>query len=156
MKGWTQESLDKLGLKQVGSVLKRKKRIPKRKTLPQLIKQLDDVFSIYVRKSNEDENGIIRCFTCGRAMTFKIAQNGHYIGRQYKAVRFSEINCQPQCAACNLFNEGEKVKFRENLVKKYGEQEVIKLEQQKNNRFRMERGVIELLISEYQKKISEL
>jgi hypothetical protein len=156
MKGWTQAHIDRLNLKSSSSPVLKEKRSKKPKTIPQLVKDLDDIFSIWVRKANEDENGVIKCFTCGRLMTFKTAQNGHYIGRQYKAVRWSEINCQPQDYVCNILNEGEKVKFAAALDKKYGEGTAEKMNQQKNNRFKLERPILEILIQEYKTKVANL
>lgn len=37
------------------------------------------------------------CYTCGKTMDFKKAQNGHFVPRQYLSVRYDEVNCHAQC-----------------------------------------------------------
>ena len=80
---------------------KPKKR--KEKTQAQLKKELDRVFSIYIRTIQSDENGENTCYTCGKAGTIKTMQCGHFVSRQYLATRWNVDNCRIQCAGCNLF-----------------------------------------------------
>lgn len=88
----------------------------KRKTLSALKKELDRVFSLYIRKKYPAE-----CYTCGKKGTL---QCGHFVSRVYLATRFDENNCRPQCVGCNIFGGGKPLDFEERLKKDLGDQVV--------------------------------
>lgn len=48
-------------------------------------------------------------------------QNGHYITRSIKYLRWELDNCRPQCFVCNMRNQGMSHLFRERLVEQLGE-----------------------------------
>ncbi len=85
-----------------------------------LIKKLDSVFSQYIRLKGS-VNEIAECFTCGKKDHWKKLQNGHFQSRRFYSTRWDEINCQIQCAGCNVFKYGEQYKFSVNLDAKYGQ-----------------------------------
>lgn len=94
--------------------------MPKKKlTRSKLIKKLDSIFSIYIRRKNA-VNNIATCFTCGKKDNYKKLQNGHFQSRKHYSTRWDEINCQVQCAGCNVFKYGEQYVFGNRLDKKYG------------------------------------
>lgn len=93
----------------------------KKKTRSQLVKELDKVFSEYIRKRDADHNGNVSCFTCGKVAHWKEMQCGHFQSRKHYATRWDEQNCQVQDSGCNIFRSGEQFKFGVNLDKKYGE-----------------------------------
>ena len=105
---------------------KKYKRHPmtrKPKSLKTLVKDLDAIFSKYIRLSNANDTGYCTCCTCGKMYKWDDSSRincGHYIGRQHKAHRWNERNCKPQCARCNNWGQGEQVKFFKYLVAKYG------------------------------------
>lgn len=92
-----------------------KRSAPKPKSAAKLRKELDAVFSRYVRLKFADANGNARCYTCGAYKHWKELQNGHFIRRQYLATRFDERNCRPQCVGCNMFGDGKTVEFSARL-----------------------------------------
>lgn len=97
----------------------------KPKTLKsKLMKELDDIFSKYIRLKYSDDNGYCRCISCGKVFFWKNIQNGHYMSRRYMSTRWSEDNCRPQCVACNMFNQGNIQMYRRGLIKQIGEQRV--------------------------------
>lgn len=132
------------------------RKIPKAKTVKQLIKALDAQFSTWIRMSNADENGIVKCCTCGKMMEWKKSQCGHFLSRRYMSVRFDEKNCAPQCVGCNIFNQGSQAAFRRFLVQKYGEPEVNKIELKKFNKSKLDAFSLGLLIQEYSNKVTQL
>lgn len=93
-----------------------------------LIKKLDKVFSLYIRLRDSDTNGYCRCISCGKIHYWKEIQNGHYMSRRYLSTRFDEMNCNAQCVACNIFNQGNIQMYRQNLINKIGEKNVDYLE----------------------------
>jgi len=85
-----------------------------------LVKQLDSVFSQYIRL-RYSTNEISTCFTCGKKDHWKKLQNGHFQSRRHYITRWDELNCQVQCAGCNVFKFGEQFLFGQYLDQKYGE-----------------------------------
>jgi len=90
-------------------------------TRSKLIKELDAVFSKYIRQRSIDFNGNAKCFTCGKIDDWRNLQCGHFQSRKHYATRWNEENCQVQCAGCNVFRYGEQYKFGVNLDLVYGE-----------------------------------
>jgi len=92
----------------------------KKLTRSKIVKKLDTVFSQYIRLKNSVDE-ISTCFTCGKQDHWKKLQNGQFQSRKHYTTRWDEINCQVQCAGCNVFKYGEQYKFAVNLDAKYGE-----------------------------------
>ena len=128
----------------------------KKKTRSQLVKELDKVFSEYIRKRNADHNGNVSCFTCDKVAHWKDMQCGHFQSRKHYATRWDEQNCQVQCAGCNIFRSGEQFKFGVNLDKKYGQGTAETLERMA--RFTIKFSNVELAekIEYYKQLIKEL
>lgn len=81
-----------------------------------LIKKLDQVFSLYIRLRYAT-NEIAECYTCGKVDHYKKLQCGHFMSRKYYATRWDEDNCQVQCYSCNVMRYGEQYKFGLRLAK---------------------------------------
>ena len=90
----------------------------KKASRSKVIKQLDSVFSKYIRQ-RDAVNEIATCFTCGKRDHWKRLQNGHFQSRKHYSTRWDETNCQVQCAGCNVFKYGEQFLFGQNLDVKY-------------------------------------
>lgn len=86
----------------------------KKKSYARLKKELDDVFSKYIRAR---DNYV--CFTCGKQLTPQTSQAGHYISRTYLSTRWHEKNVNCQCYGCNIARKGNMSEYAYNLVKKY-------------------------------------
>lgn len=98
------------------------------KTTAQLKKDLDKVFSQFIRQREADKQGMTSCYTCGLRRHWKELQNGHFVPRQYLATRYDEVNCQPQCYACNMLYNGQPSAFAIRLNKDFGSGTVRRLE----------------------------
>lgn len=122
--------------------------INKRDSIPYLKKELDRVFSIWIR-NRDSKDGFNVCFTCGARKRIAELQAGHYHSRTYVALRWDDINVQNQCVACNIFKEGNKPMFAVNLQKKYGSDILEKLHIQRRNIFRPNASALKLLIQKY-------
>lgn len=85
------------------------------KTKTKVKKELDRVFSIYIRQKYADSFGIVQCYTCQKTGSVKELQNGHFVPRQYLSVRWDERNCRPQCYACNMLYNGQPSAFAARL-----------------------------------------
>lgn len=86
-----------------------------------LVKKLDAVFSIYIRRRYA-VNDIAKCVTCGKEDNWKSLQCGHFMSRKHLSTRWNEDNCQVQCAGCNVFRYGEQYLFSQYLGNNLSEQ----------------------------------
>lgn len=119
------------------------------------VKVLDTWFSKYIRLLNST-NFYCTCCTCGKIDMWSNMDCGHFIGRQKKALRWDERNCNPQCKYCNRYNEGRKYEYGEFLKKKYDEQMPDLLTFLGNKPKQFAPHEIEALISHYKGIVSKL
>lgn len=97
-----------------------------------IVKKLDKVFSEYVRKKHANKQGYVKCYTCEKKAYWQGEgmQNGHFISRSSRALRWDEDNCRPQCYACNCMKYGQQYIFAQNLNKEFGYDKADELLQQ--------------------------
>jgi hypothetical protein len=87
-----------------------------------IVKNLDIIFSQYIRLKNADYLGNVSCFTCGKVSHYKSGmQCGHFQSRKHYATRWLEMNVAVQCVGCNMFKSGEQFLFGKYLDEKYGD-----------------------------------
>lgn len=113
-----------------------KKRSPRdlnKKTVAQLKRKLWEVFSLYIRKRDTDQDGYGNCISCQKSIQLgtQDCQAGHYIpkgrgGSHYFGLprspgdELAERNVNLQCAACNLIEGGNFINYEIGLREKYG------------------------------------
>lgn len=88
--------------------------MPKKPSRKTLVKKLDTIFSIYIRRRYA-KNDISECVTCGKRDHWKKMQAGHFMSRKHYATRWDEENVQVQCSSCNVFRSGEQYLFSKYL-----------------------------------------
>lgn len=113
-----------------------------------LVDKLDKVFSIYIRRRYA-VNDVAECFTCGKKDHWKKLQNGHFQSRKHYSTRWDEINCQVQCAGCNVFKYGEQYVFGNRLDSKYGAGTSERLHQKAKQIIKLSNFEIEEMILRY-------
>ena len=86
--------------------------------------KLDKVFSMYIRLRDSKQYGYkyFKCISCGKILPFEKADAGHYMSRRHNSTRFDEDNVHAECSYDNRFNAEHLDGFRDNLVKKIGQQ----------------------------------
>lgn len=84
-------------------------------SMQNLIDDLDAIFSIYIRLRDADKNGNLECYTCGKIIHYKEAQNSHFIPRANMATRFNEDNCHSACKDCNEYKSGNLDEYEKHL-----------------------------------------
>ena len=86
--------------------------------------KLDKVFSLYIRLRDSKPYGYkyFKCISCGKILPFEKADAGHYMSRRHNSTRFDEDNVHAECSYDNRFNAEHLDGFRDNLVKKIGQQ----------------------------------
>jgi len=122
--------------------------MPKKKTRGQVVKLLDKVFSIYIRK-RFSVNDFSECFTCGKKDHWKNLQCGHFQSRKHYSTRWNETNCQVQCSGCNVFKCGEQFIFGQKLDAKYGEGTAEKLYIKAKQTVKLSTNDLQMLIKYY-------
>lgn len=101
------------------------KRTRKEGKLTKLKKELDAVFSLYIRTKYGS-----KCYTCESE---RGTQNGHFVIRQYLFTRWEEDNCRPQGFGCNIRRKGNTLEFEERLKKEIGAERVEELKATRKN-----------------------
>lgn len=124
---------------------------PKKGTLAWYKKELDRVFSVYIRLRDDG-----KCFTCDDEKYWRYQQNGHYISRSYLATRFDEENCNTQCPGCNIFRKGNYPEYAIRLIRKYGNGILAKLDRKKNLIVKYDIPDYKKLIRKYEKKVLKI
>lgn len=114
----------------------------KSKSISQLKKKLDSIFSLHIRKRDKG-----KCFTCGATKEIKEMQTGHFVSRSHNSVRYDEINCHCQCVGCNIFKNGNLAEYSYRLIQKYGQKEF-------NNLIKKGRQIKQFNIKELEDKIN--
>lgn len=92
----------------------------KTKARKKLIKELDRVFSLYIRKRDG------RCVVCGKTENL---QCGHLFSRVAYSTRWDVGNCFAQCSGCNLRHEHDAWPFQRWYIKKFGQDHLEALHQ---------------------------
>ena len=130
----------------------------KKPSVPTLKRKLDDVFSIYIRLRDSDQNGYCKCISCGAIYFWKggSMHNGHYVNRSHMSLRYDEKNCNAQCINCNSFDEGNNIGYTRGIIKKYGAEILDILEWKKSQQKKYHPFEYEIMIKEYQQKAKEL
>jgi len=151
--GFRQQSIEEVRTKQAAKIALRRATMPiagfkakkgskskkKVKTAADLKKDLDDVYSIYIRQKHEDSNGNVECYTCRKQFTVKTIQNGHFVSRQYLATRWLDDNCRPQCWGCNGFGKGRLLDYEERLKQELGADLVEKMKASRHISLKLDR-----------------
>lgn len=131
----------------------------KKETVTKLMKELDAIFSRYIRLSHAKLNSqgelVVSCYTCGHTNHPKKMQAGHFISRFYKIVRWHEDNVRPQCVMCNMFKNGDTVNFRMKLVEEIGEEKVQDLEEMHKTLIKLDMKDLKEKISYYKKELEK-
>lgn len=92
----------------------------KLKSRSQLVKDLDSIYSKYIRLLKSDEYGYCLCVTSGKRMFWTEAQNGHFYSRKYYPTRWDDDNCHPQSMTDNIFLRGNYIEYTKYMIDKYG------------------------------------
>ena len=126
----------------------------KKKSISKLKKDLDAVFSKYIRHKYAID-GYVACYTCGVSKPIKEMQNGHFISRKHLSTRWSdEGNCKPQCVKCNIFCYGESYIFGKKLEVEGVDVEALIYKSRQLQKFN--KVELQEMINEYKAKLNDL
>lgn len=125
-------------------------------SVPRLKKELDRVFSIFIRTRGMDENGYNACVTCGLRLHWKSLDCGHYQPRQDLNTRWDEKNCYPQSKNCNGFRGGMPEAMAKHIDKTHGPGASELLQAKSKIQMKLDRSKLSLMIRYYKQKIGEI
>ena len=125
----------------------------KKPTLSKIKKELDKVFSQYIRQKYADHRGYVECVTCHVKKPLKEMQCGHYVGRANMSLRYDERNCHPQCVRCNIMMKGNYPAYTEFLLLKLGQVGLMNLIKEGRMTRKWTMKEMQELISFYKEKI---
>ena len=127
----------------------------KQKTLTKLKKDLDTVFSQYIRLRRAI-NEECTCVTCGVTNHYKKMQNGHFMSRRHASTRWDEENCQVQCYSCNVMQQGKQYEYSIWLDSFYGQGKADELLAKSRITTKFDRYDLEEMIKKYKEKVNNL
>lgn len=126
------------------------------KTISKLKKDLDKVFSLYIRLRHASKDGIVKCFTCDKTAHYKKMHAGHFMSRKHHATRWNEDNVQVQCVKCNLFGQGEQYAFGKLLDIRIAEGKAEELQELSRTTVKYMRFEYEDMIKFYKEKVNAI
>ena len=121
-----------------------------------LVKDLDKVFSLFIRMRASDDDGYATCFTCGQVKKWKEGDAGHFISRGAYSTRWNETNVQFQDKKCNIFQSGQQYLFSVALNRLYGEGTADALFAMSRQTRKYGVGEIKAMIEIYKDKVERL
>jgi len=128
----------------------------KKKTRSKLIKELDAIFSRYIRLLYADKKWMVMCYTCWKKEHWKKAQNGHFISRKYLISRRDVENCRVQCVWCNIFKSWNYIEYTRKMIDEKWREFVEHLVKQKKKIYKIKTYELEEMIKEYKEKVEKL
>lgn len=119
---------------------KGKKAVKKKSTnnLPVLMNLADSLVRAVLIKKHSI-NGASNCFTCGIKMEVKFLEVGHFVKRQYTALRWDLRNTHFQCIRCNHELDGNVIVYADKLDQRYGMGTAEGLIQESKKPFKLDR-----------------
>ncbi|MCK9220255.1 MAG: recombination protein NinG [Bacteroidales bacterium] len=128
-------------------------------SVPELLKIAVRKFNSFIRKRDCDGE-FFTCISCQRTLRIvNYARGGNYHAGHYypsteSLLRFNEINVNGQCGQCNTHKHGNQIEYRKGLIKKYGIEEVERLDlldAQYKRGFKWDRFTLIEIIEKYKK-----
>lgn len=125
-----------------------KKEKPKKpkKNRKKLVKELDNVFSLFIRARDK------RCVVCG---TKNKLTCGHLFSRVAYSTRWHELNSHAQCRGCNMRHEYDFYPYQRWFVGQFGEGLYDYLYKVHKRKRKFNNDEIEQMTQRYQKKLLE-
>ncbi len=122
---------------------------------------LDQIFSIYIRLRDADDEGYITCCNytkkskvCQGRVFWKEATNGHFVKRSHRTLRWDERNCNAECGPCN--QEDTNFGYIKFMEYKFGGDIWDVLDSQRNLRFKYTPYERKIMADNYKHKIKQL
>ena len=122
----------------------KKKLFERKPDRKKLIKELDRVFSIYIRKRDGQ---------CVQCLSKQNLTCGHLFSRVAHSTRWDENNCFGQCRNCNYSHEFDPSKFILWYIRKFGLEKYELLSHKFHSTAKFKYWELEQMIEKYRKLI---
>ena len=122
----TKNAVKPLKIKPQSKITKKTNKLSSRKTndRKELVKELDKITSLIVRKKYADKNGLVYCYTSGVRQHWKQMDCGHYIKRRYLNTRWDFDNLRPQSKYDNQTLDGNMEVYDKKIRQELGNEKV--------------------------------
>lgn len=131
--------------------------ITKSKSLGQLIKEADSVFSEYVRvRDAEPFTGIVKCFVTGEKAHWKKCDAAHMFGRGLMPIRWDELNVNATTVKSNRFDQDHQFQYITKFIAKHGSEAYENMYKLGCSLMKPTRSDIQAIIDKYSAKVKEL
>lgn len=107
--------------------MKKKRKIRKSNDISLLKEKAWDAVSLYVRLSNANKDGFVKCYTCDNIKYWKEMQAGHFVPGRGNSIVFDIRGIRPQCYGCNCMHAGRQLEFLGRLEEEMGKMQAIEL-----------------------------
>ena len=131
----------------------KKKKAPSRK---KIVKDLDDIFSLFIRLSAADENGNVYCVTSGAFGHWKTMHAGHFYTRGRYPTRWDETNVHVQSVHSNIFLKGDYIRYTTYMIDRYGREYIDELERKSLSSQKFTTPELKEKIEYYKGKVAKL
>lgn len=130
----------------------------KEKSLATLTKELDEVFSLFIRLRDSDNNGTVTCFVTGERVFWKDCDAAHWIHRSQMATRWDEENVHSTTRDTNRYEDPYEHERRyTNAMKKlYGKEICESLKRQSKSLAKYTRPELISGIEHYKLEVAKL
>jgi len=128
----------------------------KDKSMSTLIKELDTVFSLYVKLRDCDSSGIVTCFVTGERIWYLDCDAAHFIPRAQMGTRWDEMNVHATSVDTNRFDDNHFTDYWNALNKAYTWGQIKALQQRGRSLLKATRPELQDLIDLYKTKVAEL
>ena len=132
------------------------KKQAKTKSRSQLVKDLDKVFSQYIRLSESGADGYGICITCGDSKFWKEAQACHFFTRGRQATRWDEDNVHFGCYRCNVLLKGNYINYTRYMIDSYSREFIDELEFKSLNGDKITTPQLRDMIDHYSTEVDRL
>jgi hypothetical protein len=126
------------------------------KSTGKLKKDLDSIFSKYIRLRDSNGSGCFKCITCSDIIEWKYGHNCHYWSRNILSTRYDEENCNAGCRDCNVFDKSHNTKYAIALLDKYGDKILRQLDKKRRVKIILKKVDYLEKIDYYKKEVKEL
>lgn len=125
------------------------------KSISAVINDVKKVFQTFIRLRDKNKP----CISCGNKNPTDWCGSHYFPAGVYSGLIFDERNCHGACNSyCNMYLSGNLVNYRIGLIERYGEEYVLKLEQDSLNlkQYKYTREELQQIKEKYKQKINEI
>lgn len=106
--------------------LKKEVRSNDKKTRTRAAREACHFYITHIRDKDKE------CISCGTKTANDWHASHFHDSGQFSGIRYEEINIHKSCEACNTYGHGQKIGYREGIIKRYGQAYMDRMDEIKN------------------------